>query len=88
MSLSRRGALVRNSVVAGVNGTITLTLLLIAPLGLAAVITNTVLITASTLVVGLAADQVVRWINPTAAPHYIPPQSQSALERRDFHAPD
>lgn len=76
-----RGALVRNCVVAGVNGAITLTLLLIAPLGLAAVITNTALITASTLVVGIAADGVVRWLGSTPRPSYIPPPSRSDLER-------
>jgi hypothetical protein len=57
--------------------------LLIAPLGLAAVITNTALITASTLVVGIAADGVVRWLSPASRPGYIPPQSRSDLERSD-----
>ncbi|MEA5421100.1 CRISPR-associated protein Csx18 [Spirulina sp. CCNP1310] len=88
MTLSTRGALVRNGVVAGVNGAITLTLLLIAPLGLAAVITNTALITASTFVVGIAADGVVRWLSPLSRPGYIPPQSQSDLERSPYRSPD
>ena len=65
MNLSMRGAFIRNIVAAVVNGAITLVLLLIAPLGLAAVITNTVLITLSTFVVCTGADLVVSWLlNP------------------------
>ncbi|WP_217650439.1 CRISPR-associated protein Csx18 [Spirulina major] len=78
-----RGAVVRNCVVAGVNGAITLTLLLIAPLGLAAVITNTALITASTLVVGIAADGVVRWLGPARSPsgRFSAPSALDSVDR-------
>ncbi len=45
MYISRRFATVRNVSVSTVNGGITLVILLIAPLGLAAVIINTLLVT-------------------------------------------
>jgi hypothetical protein len=45
-----------------VNGLITLVILLIAPLGLASVLTCTALISLSTLVVGVAADGVQYWL--------------------------
>jgi hypothetical protein len=65
MYLSTRGTLIRNIAAAVVNGAITLVLLLIAPLGLAAVITNTVLITLSTFIVCTGADLVISWLlNP------------------------
>lgn len=62
MYLTKRAACVRNVAVAAVNGAITLALLLIAPLGLAAVIVNTFLITVSTFFVGLVGDWVVSWL--------------------------
>lgn len=55
------------------NGAITLVLLLIAPLGLASVITLTLLITASTYVCGTAGRVLERWLqgstDRTAAAH-------------------
>jgi hypothetical protein len=59
MFLSSRAASIRNLSVAGVNGVITLIILLIAPLGLAAVIMNTALVTIATLVTATAADRIV-----------------------------
>jgi hypothetical protein len=62
MYLSTRAAVVRNLATAMVNGAITLSLLLIAPLGLATVIGNTFLVTLSSFFVGTFADIVVDWL--------------------------
>lgn len=61
-NLTTRPAFVRNVAVATVNGIITLILLLIAPLGLFAVLVNTVLVTVSTFVVSTLMDIVVVWL--------------------------
>jgi len=53
----------RNGAVAAVNGGITLVILLIAPVGLAAVILNTVLVTVASFFVGEMADQVVEGLD-------------------------
>ncbi|AGY60307.1 CRISPR-associated protein Csx18 [Gloeobacter kilaueensis] len=52
----------RNVAVASVNTAVTLVILLIAPLGLAAVLTCTVAVGLSSLIIGLCADQVARWL--------------------------
>ncbi|EFA74181.1 CRISPR-associated protein Csx18 [Cylindrospermopsis raciborskii] len=62
MYISRRFATVRNVSVSTVNGGITLVILLIAPLGLAAVIINTLLVTFSTYLVCSIADRIVLWL--------------------------
>ena len=62
MYLSTRAAVVRNLATAITNGSITLILLLIAPLGLAAVIGNTFLVTLASFFVGTFADMVVDWL--------------------------
>jgi hypothetical protein len=62
MYISKRNAFIRNCAVSGVNGTITLIILLIAPLGLLAVIVNTALITLSTFIVVSLGDRVVIWL--------------------------
>ena len=64
MYLSTRSALVRNVSVSVVNGSITLIILLIAPMGLFAVITNTVLVTLFSFVTGTAADRIVVYLTP------------------------
>ncbi|MBD1215029.1 MAG: hypothetical protein H9534_20385, partial [Dolichospermum circinale Clear-D4] len=56
MYISRRSATFRNVSISTVNGGITLVILLIAPLGLAAVIINTLLVTVATYIVASAAD--------------------------------
>lgn len=56
---SRRAALVRNVSVSLLNGGVTLIILLIAPLGLMAVIINTLLVTVATYTVTIAADWVM-----------------------------
>ena len=62
MYITPRAAQVRNLAVASVNGTITLIILLIAPLGLFAVIINTALVTASTYFVLVISDRVIRYL--------------------------
>ncbi|WP_287128204.1 CRISPR-associated protein Csx18 [Candidatus Cyanaurora vandensis] len=60
-----RKQLVRNSLVAFFNGLTTLVILLIAPLGLAAVLVCTLAVTLSSLVIGLTADRIVRFLQGT-----------------------
>ncbi|WP_036480154.1 CRISPR-associated protein Csx18 [Myxosarcina sp. GI1] len=77
MYISTRAAVVRNLATAITNGAITLTLLLIAPLGLAAVVGNTFFVTVASFFVGVFADMVVSWLsispsrqNRFSAPHF------------------
>ncbi|TRT87089.1 MAG: hypothetical protein EWV82_04645 [Microcystis aeruginosa Ma_AC_P_19900807_S299] len=65
MYISHRAALVRNLGVAIFNGAITLIILLIAPLGLTAVIINTLLVTLVSFINTAAADGIVRFLQPT-----------------------
>jgi len=58
---------VRNLVLAVVNGTITLIVLLIAPLGLAAVLTNTLLVTGATWLTATVMDGVCFWLMPRSS---------------------
>jgi len=62
MYISPRTTLVRNVSVSIVNGAITLVILLIAPLGLMAVIINTVLITLTTYIVSVGAERVMAFL--------------------------
>ncbi|MFW6316568.1 MAG: CRISPR-associated protein Csx18 [Cyanobacteriota bacterium] len=62
MLLSPRVAIVRNFAVAICNGGITLVILLIAPLGLAAVITNTFMVTVASLFSATMFDFVVLYV--------------------------
>ncbi|MFM7363654.1 MAG: CRISPR-associated protein Csx18 [Cuspidothrix sp.] len=64
MYISRRFATVRNFSVSAVNGSVTLVILLIAPLGLAAVIINTLLVTMTTYIVCHLSDRVILWLEP------------------------
>jgi hypothetical protein len=64
MYTSSRAAQVRNTAVAAVNGGITLVILLIAPLGLAAVIINTILVTVATYATATVTDRVVYFLQP------------------------
>lgn len=65
MYISARAALVRNAAVALLNGGITLIILLIAPLGLLAVIVTTILVTLASLVNGIASDAVINFLQPS-----------------------
>lgn len=66
--LPRRPALLVQGLISLFNGAITLVLLLIAPLGLAAVITLTLLITASTFFTGLGGGALQQWLEGTQRP--------------------
>ncbi len=63
MYLSMRAAFVRNVATTCVNGLITLVLLLIAPLGLAAVISTTVFVSLATFLVGTGFDLMIGWLS-------------------------
>lgn len=72
MYLSVRGFILRNAAAAIVNGVVTLILLLIAPLGLAAVITNTIAVSISTFLVCSGIDLIVNWlIAPYASSNFF-----------------
>ncbi|WP_218079676.1 CRISPR-associated protein Csx18 [Anthocerotibacter panamensis] len=62
---TQRLYLVRTGSVAFFNGLVTLVILLIAPLGLAAVITCTLAVTLSSLGVGFVADRITRGLLDT-----------------------
>lgn len=62
MYISPRAILVRNVSVSLINATVTLIILLIAPLGLMAVIINTVLIALATYIVSVGADRVTVYL--------------------------
>lgn len=64
MYISHRAALVRNLGVAICNGVITLIILLIAPLGLTAVIINTLLVTLASFINAAAGNRIVRFLQP------------------------
>ncbi|MFQ3637219.1 MAG: CRISPR-associated protein Csx18 [Cyanobacteriota bacterium] len=66
MYLTSRASFVRNLAVAVVNGTITLIILLIAPLGLAAVLVNTLLVAIASFATATIADRVVQYLSPAA----------------------
>ncbi len=62
MYIKPRTAQVRNLAVSAVNGIVTLIILLIAPLGLAAVIINTVLVTVATYATATASDRILQFL--------------------------
>lgn len=80
MYLSNRALQVRNASIAGINGTLTLVILLIAPLGLAAVIINTVIVTISTYATGTAVDRIIFSMQRD---RNLPPKSE--LQRQENH---
>lgn len=86
MYISSRAALVRNLGVALFNGSITLIILLIAPLGLAAVIINTVLVTVASFINATAGDTIVNFLQPsqikTMLAEIISQQSQITKESK------
>jgi hypothetical protein len=87
MYVTSHAANVRNFSIALVNGAITLIILLIAPLGLAAVISNTFLVTLATFFTSAIADQIVRYLQPSRAQEIqtplesIPKSSQISRRR-------
>lgn len=75
----RRPALLVQLLISLLNGAITLVLLLIAPLGLAAVITLTLLITSSTFLTGLGGGVLQRWLDGTERKKSHPGASGSGM---------
>jgi hypothetical protein len=65
MNTSLRAIQLRNGLVSISNGAITLVILLIAPLGLAAVIVNTLLVAVATYAVSSVGDRIVAWLLPS-----------------------
>ncbi|AFZ47047.1 hypothetical protein Cyast_1078 [Cyanobacterium stanieri PCC 7202] len=62
MLISCKGSLIKSIAVALGNGIVTLVLLLVAPMGLAGVITTTIAITIATLVVTFIFDLITLWL--------------------------
>jgi hypothetical protein len=60
--MNARTNLVRNLFLSIVNGSVTLIILLIAPLGLAAVIINTILVAAATFLTASVSDRIVLFL--------------------------
>ncbi|MBE9142336.1 CRISPR-associated protein Csx18 [Planktothrix mougeotii] len=92
MYISSRAIVVRNFAIAIVNGTVTLIILLIAPLGLMAVISNTFLVTVATFFTATIADGIIRFLQPSRSMGEFPlhqdtPYS-SELESRSSHEID
>jgi hypothetical protein len=86
MFLSPQAALVRNALVAGTNGALTLVILLIAPLGLAAVLMNTLLVVAASFTTACFSDRIILFLqrhnpNPSLGLR-VPPVSGDRLGRR------
>jgi len=86
--MSVRGAFVRNVLVGATNGGITLVILLIAPLGLAAVLTNTVLVGVTTFGVCMGADAVVAWLLPSSSAELLSRPAETEGKRRRSSALD
>lgn len=84
MYLSPRTALVRNLGVSITNGSITLILLLIAPLGLAAVIANTLLVALASFGSATFADRLVLYLQGESQRAALENQ-RADLDRRPPH---
>lgn len=82
MYISTRAIRVRNALVAISNGSITLIILLIAPLGLAAVIINTLLVTVATYAVSSVADRVIAWLSPSAQAELLKESNPNSMSLR------
>ncbi len=86
MFLSPQTALVRNALVAGTNGAITLVILLIAPLGLAAVWINTLLVVAASFATASFSDRLILFLQRSHSSQpldlSVPPTPGDRLGRR------
>ncbi len=85
IELTRQQCQVRNLVLAAVNGSVTLIILLIAPLGLAAVIINTLLVTASTWFVATVCDRIIVYLQPQILPPTRSEMVQPFRSRRQLN---
>lgn len=82
MYISSRMAQVRNLSIASVNGIVTLIVLLIAPLGFAAVVINTLLVAIATYATATVADRIVRYLGSGASRVELIDQTRSGKMRR------
>jgi hypothetical protein len=78
--LTSKVAQVRNVSVSVVNGAISLIILLIAPLGLLAVIVNTLLIIASTYTVTTISDRIIVYLQRGQQADLLPRSDRSDLQ--------
>ena len=83
MYLSTRSATIRNIAVALLNGLVTLSILLIAPMGLAGVMSNTLLVTLCSLINATLGDSIVRYLQPRRPPH--PLTDSNTLQQQNDH---
>ncbi|NJK35763.1 MAG: hypothetical protein HC919_12915 [Oscillatoriales cyanobacterium SM2_2_1] len=84
MFISHRTAQFRNLALATTNGAITLVILLIAPLGLAAVIINTALVAVVTYGTGTIADRLIQYLQSgSESSNALRFQGRAQLEERD-----
>jgi hypothetical protein len=82
MYISPRAALVRNSCASVVSGAITLIILLIAPLGLLAVMINTLLVTIATFTVAVAIDRVTLFLQSSQQAELLSKPEQFQIQHR------
>jgi len=89
MVVSQRAALVRNVLMSGTNGAITLVILLIAPLGLAAVWINTLLVVAASFGTATLSDRIILFLQQGNADSRmslrVQPPTQGPMVRREDH---
>lgn len=83
MYISSRAALVRNVSASLVNGAITLIVLLIAPLGIVAVIINTLLVIVATYTVTIAADKVMVFLQRDKQAELLSKSGDSQIRYRN-----
>lgn len=84
MYISSRAASIRNLALSATNGAVSLVILLIAPLGFAAVIINTILIVVTTYITATAADRIIRYLSSstTQQAELLSRTNQSQIRRR------
>ena len=83
MYISSNAALVRNVSASVVNGGITLIILLVAPLGLLAVIINTLLVTVATYTTIVAVDRVMLFLQRNQQAELISKSKHSQMRSRN-----
>lgn len=89
MYISSKATFIRNLSASIINSLITLVLLLIAPLGLATVITNTIAVGVSTFIVCTSLDLVTVWLirdhkQVNFSDQYYPYVSQLGRQQRGY----
>lgn len=83
MYISPRAVLIRNLSVSLITGGITLIILLIAPLGLVAVIINTLLVTVATYTTSIFVDKVIAFLQRDQQSGFFPQARKSHIHFRD-----